>query len=444
MRKFFLAITFGAFILGQPRAALAAGSIDSIATRAAAAVAPSQQALLVVAAPLITDQVAPHGDDLALRLATILAGKLGGAARAHPRVASLATARAAAGHSAGLVFVSAQIEKGELRATVDLYPVVANTWDRVRVTAPAPRAHGFASAPIDAEIRTFLPVVTLEQAQVHKAHHDETEVLAAACGDLDGDGGMEIALVSRARVAVGHVRGKIGEEKFTVDKFANWSALAPRVATPLREPIGGAAFDYSTLYVGTTDRGGVALKGNLDTFATLVGIPVSGAGMVACAKVDPNSSSFSGKLSACTLPPPNATHFRIGPRPAPDPRPERFDAAAVASVVDKSGVGHGAFASRDLDGKLVVVLENASRTFDDAGAQVAVGDLDQDGVAEIVTSRNTTDDEIDIWSYDGTTTRERKKIPAPDGVSALAICPPEANGVPALIAVVGSEVWIVR
>ncbi len=441
MRKHLLAIAFGALILGESRDSFAAGSIDLIAFQAAAAVAPSQQALLIVAAPLVTDQPAPHGDDLAVRLATLIAGKLGAAAHAHPHVASLATARAAAGHSAGLVFVSAQIEKGELRATVDLYPVVANSWDRVRVTAPAPRAHGFASAPIDAEIRTFLPVITLEQAQVHRAHHDETEVLAAACGDLDGDGGMEIAIVSRARVAVGHVHGKVGEEKFIADKFANWSALAPRVAVPLRDPIGGATFHGTSLLVGTTDRGGVMLGKNLDVLAPLIGIPFPSASIASCAKVDPNSSAFSGRMDDCIFTATTtAAHAHIGPAP----RPEPFDVAASSLVVDKSGTTRGVGGSRDPDGKLVVSLGNATRSFDDVGAQIAIGDLDQDGVPEIVTTKNSTDDAIDVWSFDGTTTRERKKIPAPDGVSALAICPPEVNGIPALVAVVGSEVWIVR
>lgn len=434
MKTKILAVAFGASILGRSQLALAAGSIDSIAARAAAAVAPSQQAWLVVAAPLVSDQPAPHGDDLALRLATILAGKLGGTAHAHPHVASLATARAVAGHSAGLVFVSAQIEKGELRATVDLYPVVANGWDRVRAAAPAPRAHAFANAPIDAEIRTFLPVITLEQAQVHKAHHDETDVLAAACGDLDGDGGMEIALVSRARVAVGHVRGKIGEEKFIADKSANWSALASRVATPLREPLGGAVFGDGTLYVGTTDWGGVALGSNLDALMPLRGIPIASSGKAMCAQVDAGSSGFSGDLKACS---PTSDASIAAPLP-------KFDTLAFADVVAKNGVVRQISTARGGDEKLIARLGTASRSFDDAGAQVAVGDLDQDGIPEIVTTRNVVDDEIDVWSYDGTTTRERKKIPAEGGVSALAVCPPEVNGVSALVAVVGSEVWIVR
>lgn len=431
-----VAIAVVAFILEQSSIAAAGGSIDAIATRAAASVVPADQALLVVASPLTSDQGAPHGDDLALRVATVLAGKLGAAARAHPRVASLAVARAAAGHSAGLVYVAVQIEKGELRATVDLYPVVANGWDRLRASAPSPRTHGFASAAIDAEIRTFLPAVLLEQAQIHRAHHDETDVLAAACGDLDGDGGMEIAIVSRARVVVGHVRGKVGEEKFVSARSADWSALAPRVPTPLREPLGGAFFRDLALFVGTSDRGGVELGPDLSGRSALRGIPISGSNKPICARVDVATSGFFGDLKGCSLASDSASALA-----SPTPK---FDALAAATVVDRHGAARDVVTARGSDGKLVVRLGSASRSFDEVGAQVAVGDLDQDGIPEIVTTRDGSDDAIQIWSYDGTQTRERKKIPAEDGVSALAICPPEANGVPALVAVVGSEVWLVR
>ncbi|MEO8874358.1 MAG: hypothetical protein ABI461_02125 [Polyangiaceae bacterium] len=429
-------MAFGALICGHSATAHASGSIDSIATRAAAAVAPATQSLLVVAAPLTADQPLPHGDELALRFALVLAGKLGGAAHAHPKVASLSVARAAAGHSAGLVFVTTQIEKGELRATVDVYPVVANGWDRLRAPAPAPRAHAFASASVDAEIRTFLPVVTLEQAQIHRAHHDETEVLAAACGDLDGDGGMEIALISRSRVAVGHLRGKVGEEKFVVAHVSDWSALAARVPTPLRDPLGAAVFRDQELFAGTSDRGGVELGPDLVTRAALRGIPVATSTKALCAHVDPASSAYSGELKSCSL-------VSDGAAPIVPPA-ARFDALAFAQVADKHGVSRDVITTRGGDGKLVVRLGAASRSFDEVGAQVAVGDLDQDGIPEIVTTRDAPDDAIQIWSYDGTQTRERRKIPAEAGVSALAICPPEAKGVPALVAVVGSEVWLVR
>lgn len=426
--------TFAAFaaLVLAPARARAGGAIDGVATRAAVSLNASSQAVLVVAAPLVTDQATPRGDELALRVASVLAGKIGGASHAHPKVASLSVARAVAGHAAGLVYVATQIEKGQLRVTVDLYPVLANGWDRARAPAPPPRAHAFADAPLDAEVRTFLPAIVLEQTALHRAHHDETNVIAAACGDLDGDGGMEIALISRSRVAVGHLRGKPGEESFAVAKKADWSTLAPRVPVPLRDPIGGASFDGGALWVATSDRGGVDLGNELAARGTLTGTPI-GAGR--CAKVDPASGGFASDMKSCTA---TTAGSAIAP-PIP-----RADALAAADVTDAKGATRSIAAARDVDGKLTVRMGTLSRTFDDVGAQIAIGDLDLDGVPEIVTTKNATDDTIEIWTWDGKETRERKKIAAPGGVSALAICPPETNGVPALVAVVGNEVWLVR
>jgi hypothetical protein len=38
----------------------------------------------------------------------------------------------------------------------------------------------------------------------------------------------------------------------------------------------------------------------------------------------------------------------------------------------------------------------------------------------------------------------RLRFPARDGVRAVGVCPPEQKGAPGLVAVVGSEVWLVR
>ena len=89
--------------------------------------------------------------------------------------------------------------------TLDVVPRGrSNGWDRVRdPDAAAERTRlrrGARSTPRSARSSRPIP---LEHASVHRAKHDEGDVLAAACGDLDGDGGMELVLVSRARVAVG-------------------------------------------------------------------------------------------------------------------------------------------------------------------------------------------------------------------------------------------------
>ena len=433
-----------ALLAAWPLPARSAGALGTIAPEVVRTLGTVPSAVVVVAGPLTADQPVAKGDELAARLAAIIAGRLGGAARAHPQSAPLALARAVAGKGGALVFVQPEIAKGELRVTADLYPVMSNGWDRVRTPAPAPHAHAFAKAPLDAEVRTFLPSIVLEQASVHKARHDEGDVLAAACGDLDGDGGMEIALVTRARVAVGRVRGG----KFVPFKVAAWSALVPRVGVPAREPLAGAVFGANGgLSVGLSDRGGVRLDANLVP-SPLAGIPVPMAIGNACAQPSAEASAFEGDVSACSGAP------GIKPSLASPPF-KRYDAFAEFDVIGKDGAAVPIWANREPGGKLRLRFGDATLTLEGAGAQIAVGDLDLDGVPEIVTSAESGDDAISVQSWApfaapqppgraAEPPRARLRLPAPAGVRAFAMCPPEERGAPALVGVVGGELWVLR
>jgi hypothetical protein len=118
---------------------------------------------------------------------------------------------------------------------------------------------------------------------------------------------------------------------------------------------------------------------------------------------------------------------------------------AAADIVRPDGSTRSAVAAHEPGGRLDVRFGEAARSFDGAGAQLAIGDLDQDGSPEIVTSASAADDAITVWSWDGSSEpRQRLTLPAPGGVRAICICPPEEGGAPALVAVVSDEVWIVR
>ncbi|MEZ4261617.1 MAG: hypothetical protein R3B36_21240 [Polyangiaceae bacterium] len=395
---------------------------------------------LVVASPLKSDAAAPRGAELSARIASLLAGKLG--ARAHPSAATLASARALSGRASSLVFASVEIVGGALRVTVDLYPVVGNSWDRLRNPLPGPKAHAFAQAPIDAEVRAFLAPTPLEQAKVHKASLAETDVLAVACGDLDQDGGLELAIVSRDRVALGKLRAG----KFVPTKTATWASLAKRVPVPLREPIGGASLSPrdapGLLLVGTSDRGGVALDGSLAVVRSLPGVPVATRGRSACAAPSAESSAFEGGLTACE---------RSSATPRPLAIPGRFDAAASLELVGPTGETATVTASRDPVGSVRLVRGPATAggasvevTLDGAGAQLALDDLDDDGEPELITTADAGEDAITISTLTGGKLRTRRKLPAPAGVRAIGTCPAEQDGRRGVVAVVGAEVWLVR
>ncbi len=139
----------------------------------------------------------------------------------------------------------------------------------------------------------------------------------------------------------------------------------------------------------------------------------------------------------------------------------RFDAFGAARVVDALGNARTIVAVREPSGHVRLKSGDALGLPDGTfGAQLAIGDLDQDGVPDLATSADLpagsqsgrVDDAIDVASWApappdapaGSDMRGRLHLAAPGGVRALAMCPPEDHGEPALVAVVGGEVWLIR
>lgn len=431
-----------------PPPSLHVSAIVHVATEVATALGPLPSGALVAVSPLTSDVPAPKGEELALRVANQIAGRVG--AQAHPQPVSLAVARGVSGRAASLVYVQLEIAKGELRATADLYPVVSNGWERLRNPVPGPRAHGFAGAPLDAEIRTFLQPILLEQASLHKAKHEETDVLAVGCGDLDGDGGLELVLATRTRVVLGKLRGG----KFAAVRATPWSQLATRAPVPMREPTASIVVSRPTairgpgeLLVGTTDRGGVAVDPSLVMKRQLSGLPIPGMNGDACALALPEHSAFEGHAVTC-VPPTKGDPAVVMPTPA-----SRFDAASAMDLIGKDGAVTQVIAAREPSGKLRLrrIDDPKAKPFDapidGVGAQIALADLDLDGTPEIAFSGDGVERETDaliIWSWTKTGFVQRLKFQSKDAVRAIAACPPEERGVPGIVAVVGSELWLVR
>jgi hypothetical protein len=414
----------------------AAGALEVVAQQTSRSLGQVPPSSIVVAAPLVSDEPAPKGEDLALRIASLIAGGIGAGSRTHPQVTQLGSARAIAGHASALLYVQTEIAKGDLRATVDAYAPMANAWDRIRNPLPAPILHSFATTKVDAEVRSFLQPLVLELATVHKAQLEESHVLAAACGDADEDGGNEIVLVSREHVVRGRVRGG----RFAAERTSAWSDLLARSAVPMREPLASALVAPGTIAVGSTERGSLSLSADLTGPLPLQGLPAWGIDGMACLTTDPATGVFSGSTPRC-----GAT--KGPPRALATPAP-RFDAFAGESVSDSRGATRAVIAVREPSGKLRVQVGDAPPLSLDAtvGAQIAVGDLDLDGAPEIAASAMGAEDSVDVWTLatDGASLLPRLHLTAPGGVRALAMCPPEEYGQPVLVAVVGQELWLVR
>jgi hypothetical protein len=366
------------------------------------------------------------------------------------------------GRAASLVYLQLEIAKGELRVTADLYPVVSNGWERLRNPVPGPRAHAFAMSPLDAEVRGFLAPILLEHATLHKIKHEEGEVLAVGCGDLDGDGGLELVLVSRARVAVAKIRAG----KLVVERAAAWSTIASRAPVPMREPLASVVVSprahRGEILVGTTDRGGVAIDAALVARRQLTGLPVPGGEGEACAPPSPEVGAYEGNVMPCDLPaPPKPAPTAAGSAKTAPPKPSeplplfippapRYDAITTLDAIGKDGSMAHVVAVREPGGRMRLRRQDLGAprhlevVLEGTGAQVALVDLDLDGSPELVTTADGPDDAIVVSSFTKGGVTARLRFPAKEPVRALGVCPPEEKGVPGIVAVVGNEVWLVR
>lgn len=404
----------------SPPSASLATSLVSLAEDLAAQLGPAARGAKVSTEPLRADQRVPRADELVGSLASLVSGRLDRD--------SLKSKRA----ETKVVMLKPELAKGDLRVTASLLVVAQNRWDRLKNRDASEVAHAFAIRPVDAEIRSFLTPILLEQASIHRATHEENEALAIACGDLDGDGGNELLIVSRTRVVLGRLRAG----RFITERGRTWADIGKRIPVPLSEPIGAAALARKSVFVGTTDYGGYRLDAALANATATSGLPLlSMSGAPYCAVHAPEAFGFDGLLRAC-----EGKESLLLPS-------TRFDAAAALRLRTKSGKDEEVVAAREGTGRLRLrsSLREGSQALENAGAQVLLADLDLDGVPELVTSSDGRDDDnAHVYSWRGDGLALRRKIPAPTGIRGFAACPPEDGAAPALAMLVGSEVWLVR
>jgi hypothetical protein len=125
------------------------------------------------------------------------------------------------------------------------------------------------------------------------------------------------------------------------------------------------------------------------------------------------------------------------------------DAIAGVAVVLPDGKERRVRAARAQD-KSVTVRDDAGQSarLATAGAQLALGDLDGNGVVEVLTSLDTlvaSEDAVVAHSFDGESRlTEKLRVPIPGGVRALAVCPLEGDGIAPIVIATAEGLWIVR
>ena len=389
---------------------------------------------LVVAAPAAGDERVPVPGRVSERLAQLLAARLSSAARAETRPLSLADAQRSAGSAHGLIYLSVALYRDRLDVSADSYVGAGHFWQRVRAPGLRLKGHAFASTPLDAELRALFPAIPLVVTRVDKATLAERDVLALVCGDVRGDGSSEIATVGRRKVQV----GRLERGRFAARASLNWAEFSAVAPSPLREPIAsGSVPEPGRLRVGLSDRvDTLDLTGALRVEHKWRGwMPWPGG---ACTRR--SGLGYEGKEQAC--PGSSATPSADFQTPV--------DAFASRALTNHEGQAHTLRVARPVGNEAARALDSlhAEVSIPNVGAQLAVGDLDEDGLPEIVSSSPSLDrraDQLVVRTLtDNGQLRERLRVPVPSGIDALAICPGDGRAMAPLVLATGDGIWVIR
>jgi hypothetical protein len=388
---------------------------------------------LVVAAPASADARAALPPQLTQRLAELVAARLGVNAHANPQPLPVVEAERAASSARGLVYLSVALFRDRLDVSADLYAGAGHFWQRVRTPGLRLTAHAFATSPLDAELRTLFPPIPLVVTRVDKATVPERDIVALVCGDVRGDGSSEIATIGRRKVQV----GRLEHGRFAARASLNWAEFSAVAASPLREPIAaGSVPEPGHLWVGTSDRAdALDLSGALQVEHKWHGVmPWPGGGCTRRAGL-----GYEGLARAC----PDAS-----PLPAVD-FAAQIDAFASRALVH-GNQAHTLRVARPVGSEAARALDSLHPevSVPNVGAQLAVGDLDEDGLPEIVSSSpslNRHDDQLVVRTLsDNGQLRERLRIAVPSGIDALAICPGDGRAMAPLALATGDGIWVIQ
>jgi hypothetical protein len=408
-------------------------TLGKSACKLASAFANNAGDALVVAAPTAGDEHVRVPPQIAQRLAELVAARLGPAAHAGAQGLSVPDAQRSAGAARGLVYLSVALYRDRLDVSADLYSGAGHFWQRVRSPGLHLTAHGFASNPLDPELRTLFPPIPLVVTRIDKATTTEHDVLALACGDVGGDGSSEIATIGRRKVQV----GRLEHGHFAPRASLNWADFSAISPSPLREPIASAALhEKGNLWVGLSDRAdALELSGTLQVKHKWHGVmPWPGGGCTRRAGL-----GYDGEARPC---------------PDSDAAPSvdfatQLDAFA-SRVLLQGEQAHTLRVARAVGSDVARALDSLHPevSLPDVGAQIAVGDLDEDGLPEIVSSSPSLDrhaDQLVVRTLsDNGQLRERLRVPVPSGIDALAICPSDGRGMAPLALATGDGIWVIR
>jgi hypothetical protein len=410
----------------------ARSAIETSLRTLAAAVERIPEGTVIAAAALETDTPAPRAGALAALLTEQLAARLGPGVRLDAASHNLAEARERADDAAGIVLLQPHIRAGRLHLEADVYAIPRTVWARARSREPRVVKHAHSHAAIDAEVRSYLEALSLDEPAVSKYQGADPDIVALACGDLDGDGVSDVVTMTRRRVLAVRLR----EGKVARLREARWDDLAPIAPVPLRQPLG-----FVTIVEAADRAGSVRLDPRLALITRMQGKAVPLARATGCTWV--SDLLLGEKLAACD---------ERDPAPPIVELKHRSDAFASTYLVAPDGSGRAVAAMRR-EGALVLRSHAADAPPSDmvigrAGAQIAVADLDQDGAIETISTMDVLAPRYDALEVRtllaAGTVKLRFKLPVPTGIQALAACPADGSGPSPIVLATARELWVVR
>ena len=412
----------------------ATSSLAIIGCKLAASLGSRGAGALVVAAPLESDRTPRRAAALTHAVAALLAGGLSGHARAAEHPVGLARARSLAARRPALIYLTLSISGGRLSAVADLYLRPKGFWSRLGRAQAAPLTRAFAERRLDAEIAGYLQPIPLVVSSKDFAPAAGLATQAMACGDADGDGSLELAIVDRHRARLTRLRGGRLAHHARLD----WREHVPVAPAPLRDPIAMAFFTEATaLELGISDRSfGLRVDGNLQPLEQLSPpVPWHGVGCL-----EPRVTGLGARRSCGA---------NAGQAPSP-PEGTLLDAAASLYLRDGRGRARWVVAWREAGRSEITLRDGAGRsaTIAGAGAQLGLADLDLDGSPEVLSSRATLTPEQDAlrvhtWPGEGPP-KLRMELPFPEGIRAVAPCPPDGQALAPFAVATSAGVWVLR
>jgi hypothetical protein len=314
------------------------------------------------------------------------------------------------------VEVSVEKRGGTLLLQADLRRATG-LWQRIRHQKPPAERHAFVEAAFDAELRALVPPPPLVVGQTLKVKAPERGIVALACGPVGAEGGQELLVVTRSSVRVGRIAGKTFAER----KQIAWSALSPVSPSPLREPIASALVTRAGNFrVGITDR-----RDALELSPELT-----------------VQQRFDGRLPLT----PELCAARSGLGLSSQEQPcsgSLQPARAAAATLDAVATSSAGWLGRELaTARLARGAAGLS-----VGAQLALGDADGDGAAELAYSLDTLEgsqDRLKLVTLTGGQPTPRFDLAAPS-IGAIAICQrSEGPGMAPIVLASGDELWVLR